>query len=438
MLVLVAATAFFVAVEFSLVAVDRSEVELAAAEGDRRAVLVAGALRRLSFHLSGVQLGITVCSVGIGVLAQPNIATLLQGPLDAVVGSRRSEAVSVVLALLIATVVQMLVGELIPKAIAVGRPLGTARFLAPAERVYSGFFRPVIVLFGSAADSVVRLFGVEPKEELSQVRSRHELAKLVESSGAEGTLGAAEVELLTRTFRFRDKTVAEVLTPRTAVEALSIDDRGADLRQRSIDTGFSRFVLAGADLDDVVGIVHVKSLFDLPPEERDEVPLSRLSTEALMVPESRQLDSMLVEMRATATYLAVVLDEYGGTAGIVTLEDLLEEIVGEIDDEHDLATGRASVWSWGGTSVLSGRLNLDEVFDSTGLRLPDGDGDFETLAGFVLAQLGRIPEVGDGFTFEDWTFEVLEMDRHRVATVRLVEPLRPERRSADRDGGDSA
>jgi CBS domain containing-hemolysin-like protein len=419
----VALTAFFVAVEFSLVAVDRSQVELAAAEGDRRAGLVARAVRKLSFHLSGVQLGITVCSVGIGVLAQPKIAYLLESPLSSVVGDEHADTVAVVVALFVATVVQMLVGELIPKAIAVARPLPTARFLAPAERAYSSVFRPVIVLFAGAADAVVRLLGVEPKEELSQVRSRHELAKLVESSGAEGRLEPAEVELLTKTFRFREKDVADALTPRTAVVALPIGATGAEMREKSVETGFSRFVLYGNDLDDVVGLVHVKSLFDLPPEERDDVPVADLRTDVLIVPESRALDSLLVEMRATATYLAVVLDEYGGTAGIITLEDLLEEIVGEIDDEHDPTAGRAPVWSWSGTSVVAGRLTLDEVFDATGMRIPDGDGDYETLAGFVLAQLGRIPDVGDGFTYEGWTFEVLEMDRNRVATVRMIEPL---------------
>lgn len=417
---LVAATAFFVAVEFSLVAVDRSEVELAAATGDRRALMVSSALKRLSFHLSGVQLGITVCSVGLGMLAEPSIASLLAGPVGSVVGERRSETVSVILALLLATIVQMLVGELVPKAIAVGRPMGTARFLAPAERLYSGFFRPVIVLFSRAADAIVRRLGIEPTEELSQVRSRQELAKLVEASGVSGTLEPEEAALLSKTFRFRDKTVAEALTPRTSVAALSIEQRGSDLRQRSIETGFSRFLLYGTDLDDVVGFVHVKSLFDIEPTGRDDVLLAELRSDVIAVPESRVLDDLLLEMRAKAAYLAVVLDEYGGTAGIITLEDMLEEIVGEIDDEHDRSTGRASVWRWGGTSVLAGRLNLDEVADATGLELPDGE--YETLAGFVLAQLGRIPAVGDDFVFEDWSFEVLEMDRHRVATVRIIEP----------------
>jgi CBS domain containing-hemolysin-like protein len=434
-LVLVAATAFFVAVEFSLVAVDRSEVELAAADGDRRSALVAGSLKRLSFHLSGVQLGITVCSVGIGVLAEPNVARLLRSPVESVVGKQQSETVSVILALLIATIVQMLVGELIPKAIAVGRPLGTARFLAPAERVYSGLFRPVIVLFGGAADVLVRRLGVEPTEELSQVRSRHELAKLVESSGVEGSLQPAEVELLTRTFRFRDKVVADALTPRTAVVALSVHDRGADLRERSIETGFSRFVLYDADLDDVVGLVHVKALFDVEPERRDDVPLAELRTDVLVVPELRQLDGLLLEMRASAVYLAVVLDEYGGTAGIITLEDLLEEIVGEIDDEHDRSAGRAAVWSWGGTSILAGRLSLDEVYDSIKLRLPDGD--YETLAGFVLDQMGHIPEVGEGFMFDDWAFDIVEMDKHRVASIRLVEPMRAGPAPTDPKRGDA-
>lgn len=383
--------------------------------------MVASALRRLSFHLSGVQLGITVCSVGIGVLAEPNVARLLESPVGSVVGEDRSETVSVVVALFIATIVQMVVGELVPKAIAVARPLGTARFLAPAERIYAGVFRPVIVMFGGAADAFVRALGVEPTEELSQVRSRHELAKLVESSGVEGSLHPEEVELLTRTFRFREKVVAEALTPRTAVVALSVHDRGADLRERAAETGFSRFVLYDADLDDVVGFVHVKGLFGVDPDQRDDVSLAELRTDVLMVPESRPLDGLMIEMRASAVYLAVVLDEYGGTAGIITLEDLLEEIVGEIDDEHDRASGTATVRSVGGTSVLDGRLGLDEVYDAVKLRLPDGE--YETLAGFVLDRLGHIPDVGEGVVFDGWSIDVLEMDRHRVSTLRVIEPV---------------
>ena len=418
---LIAATAFFVAVEFSLVAVDRSEAELKAAEGDRRSGLVAASLRRLSFHLSGVQLGITVCSVGLGVLAGPNIATLLRGPVGSVFGEARSQAISVALALLLATVVQMLLGELIPKAVAVARPLGTARFLAPVERVYSGCFRPIIVLFGAAADRIVRLFGVEPAEELTHVRSRHDLAKLVEASGAEGTLAAAEVDLLSRTFRFREKTVAEVLTPRTAIEALHRDATGGELIDLSVATGHSRFLVYGADLDDVIGLVNVKSLFEYGPVERERVRVSELCSEAVMVPESQSLGRLLVDMRRDATALVVVLDEYGGTAGIATMEDLVEEIVGEIHDEYDVSSRSGGSWSRDGVSILAGRLNLEEVEEATGLTLPDGG--YETLAGFVLDRLGRIPTVGDGFEFQDWQFEVMQMDRKRVAAVRLTEPV---------------
>jgi CBS domain containing-hemolysin-like protein len=402
------------------VAVDRASVELEAANGDRRSSLVVSSLKRLSFALSGVQLGITVCSVSLGFIAEPAVASALATPLAALVGEKRSGSVSIVLALAIATAVQMVVGELIPKAIAVGRPLGTAKFLAPVLRIYSAAFRPVIVVFGSAADRIVRLLGIEPAEELLQVRSRGELQRLVTTSGAEGTLEPDEVELLTKTFRFGEKSVAEILTPRIDMVTIGADATTADLRSLMADSGHSRFPVEGVDADDIIGVVHVKSLFDLSAESRANSPISPLITEVTAVPESRRLDDLLLEMREQRLYLVVVIDEYGGTAGIVTLEDLLEEIVGEIDDEHDGRRTRRAVARWGGSFVLNGGMNRDEVLDGCGFAVPEGE--FETLAGFVLEQLGRIPEEGDAFEFDDWLFEVFEMDERRVSAVRVVAP----------------
>jgi len=419
-LVLVAANAFFVAVEFSLVAADRTQVELDAARGDRRATLVARALSRLSFHLSGVQLGITLSSVILGFLAEPAVAKLLRPVLDGVLSPGAARTVSLALALAIATVVQMVVGELIPKAVAVARPSQTAKALAPANRLFAATFAPVIRLFDGAADRVVRRLGIEPREELSEVRSRSELVRLVADSAAGGSLQEPEARLLQRAFRFGEKSVVEVLTPRTDVVAVSTEETGADLLALSIETGYSRFPVTGRDLDDVVGVVLVKSLLDLPPGERAGALVEDLMDPPLVVPETRPLDDVLVEMRQGTGALAVVLDEYGGTAGIVTVEDLVEEIVGEIDDEHDIRSTPPTPLL-PGPRVVGGGLHSDELRELVGFELPEGD--YETLAGFLMVCLGRVAEEGDHVDHEGWGFDVVSMDRHRIESVRVSTPV---------------
>jgi CBS domain containing-hemolysin-like protein len=419
-LALIVANAFFVAAEFSLVAVDRTQVDLRAAEGSRPARVTAAVLRRLSFHLSGAQLGITVCSLGLGVLAEPAVAPLIEPLIEPLLGDRYTVAWSVVLALLVTTVVQMVAGELIPKGVAVSRPLRTALALAAPFRVFAVVFRPFIAVCDAAAAGLLRLVGMEPAEELSSVRSRDELHRLVRSSEEGGTLVQQAADLLDRSFRFGGKTAADAMTPRPAVQALSIEGTTGDLLAASADTGLSRFPVHRGELDDIEGVVHVKDVLGLPPERRSDEPLAALLRPVLMVPETRDLASLMVELQDEAGQFAVVLDEYAGVAGIITLEDLVEEIVGEIADEHDPQMTVPPVRTWAGAHLLSGRLHHDEVEHACGLDLPGGD--FETLAGFVLDRLGRIPEVGDGFTHEGWSVEVAEMAHHRVATVRLVAP----------------
>ena len=277
------------AVEFALVAVDRTEVELAAAGGDRRAALVARGLRSLSFHLSGVQLGITVSSVVLGFVAEPTVATVLRDPIRSLVGSAHARVVSVVVALMIATVAQMVVGELVPKAVAVSRPIPVARFLAPAMTWYMRLFAPLIRLFGGLADRAVRALGIEPREELSTVRSRPELMRLVRTSETEGTLEKAEATLMHRAFRFGDKVAADALTPRTELVSIDVDALGAELLDRSIATGLSRFPVTSGDVDHIVGVVHVKALLDLPFEARATAAVGELMVDPYVVPEQRDI-----------------------------------------------------------------------------------------------------------------------------------------------------
>ena len=418
-LVLILANGLFVAAEFALVAVDRSQVAVEVGRGSRSARLVESILHRLSFSLSGAQLGITLCSLGLGVLSEPVVAPVFEplfGPLD----PAAAVTASVVTALLFTTVVQMVVGELIPKGVAVARPLPTALAMAAPFGFFVTVFRPVIVVCNAAADGLLRLVGVEPAEELSTVRSRDELHRLVQTSQEGGTLVVQAADLLDRSFRFRQKTAADALTPRPEVRALPIDGDSGDLLDVSESTGLSRFPVVDGDLDQIVGVVHVKDVLGIESQRRRRAPLRELLRPVVMVPESSELGDLLVQLQDESGQFAVVLDEYGATAGIITLEDLVEEIVGDISDEHDLAVSQPLVRRWQGAHLLSGRLHPDEGVEACGFTVPEGP--YETLAGFVLDRLGSIPDVGDGFTQHGWSVEVSEMDGRRVAVVRLVAP----------------
>jgi CBS domain containing-hemolysin-like protein len=412
-----------VAAEFALVAVDRDRVEaLAAGSGRdaRRARRAAAALARLSFNLSGAQLGITITSLVLGFVAEPTIARALEAPLGVVVPDGARGVVSIVLALGIATVTQMLIGELVPKGLAIAMPLPTSLALAGPLRIYGLVFGPLIHFLNGAADATVRRFGIQPADDLRSVRSLDELELLIQSSGEEGTLDADAADLLARTIRFGQLTAAGTLVPRLAMVTLPLDGTVADLARAAIQTGHSRFPVVGADLDDVVGVAHAKDALLVPAEQRATTPVTALSRPPLFIPEGRDLESLLTEMRASGIPLAIVVDEYGGVAGLVTLEDLLEEIVGDIADEYDPVDPDLTASPVSGSSVVGGSLHLDEVTDVVGLALPSGP--YETIAGFILDRLGHLAAPGERVLHEGWTLEVLEVDRHRIASVRVTAP----------------
>jgi CBS domain containing-hemolysin-like protein len=410
----------FVASEFALVAVDRSRVDHDAEAGSRRAKLVRSLLRRLSFQLAGAQLGITVTSLIVGLLAEPVIGQLLEPVLEPLVGERAVHGVSLALAFVIATVVQMVAAELVPKGLAIARPDRMSRVLAPFIAVYGTVFGPVIRLLNGAANWTVRRLGMEPREELSEVRTLSELELVITASGEEGTLAGSASTLLTRSIRFGSKTAADALVPRPDVVSIGLDESAADLVGLSARTGFSRFPVRGADIDDVRGTVHVRTVHALARAQRASTSIAALMEEPVVVPETRGLEDVLLDMQHSRQHLAIVVDEYGGTAGIVTLEDVVEEIVGEIDDEYDARRQTQVRLTGTGERVLAGGLHPDEVREACGFELPEGH--YETLAGFVLDELGHIPIAGERFEHDGWAFEVRAMDRHRIAEIAVKAP----------------
>ena len=416
---LIAVNAFFVADEFALVALDQVKIEQLAADGSRRARRVQRLLDRLSFHLSAAQLGITISSLALGFVAEPTVARLLEPLLESVFGTSSATGLSVVLALALATFFQVLLGEIVPKFLAIARPERTAMLLGGAIAAWGVVVKPFVALLNGAANAIVRWIGIEPREHLDHTPSLEELRAMIESSAKEGTLDAEDVDLLTRSIRFSEKNAADALVPRVEVEALDADATVAELVDRSLQSGFSRFLVVGESLDDVQGIVHVKSVYSLPVDARDSTPVSTLMTDVFAVPETRELEHLFEDLRTDRQHMAVVVDEHGGTAGVITLEDLLEEIVGEIDDEYDVAAEATRV-EQRGSFVVSAGLHPDEVAEATGFEMPDGP--YETLAGFVLDRTGRIPRPGEIVTHDGWRIEVVAMARHRVVTVRVVAP----------------
>jgi CBS domain containing-hemolysin-like protein len=419
-------TAISVASEFALTALERSQVDAHVAEvGDRRARAVQRAHRGLSFQLSGSQLGITVTTLVTGYIAEPAIASLFRPGLEAMGFSPGLAAgTATVLSLLLATTLSMVFGELVPKNLAIADPLRTARAVVWLQSGFAHAFRWLINGLNSAANSVVRRLGVEPAEELRSARSARELSSLVRSSAEHGTLDAGTATLLDRSLRFTDRVAEDLMTPRVRVESLDADATVADMIALARRSGFSRFPVHNSDPDAVLGVVHVKQAFGIDPAHRGSAKVGELVQEVPTVPGSLDGDELLTRLRSSGLQLAVVVDEYGGTAGIVTLEDLVEEIVGDVRDEHDRAE-QSRVRPLGRDSwVVSGLLRGDEVADATGFQMPVGA--YETLAGLVLTRLGRIPDVGEEVTVDGWQLTVLRRDRNRIAELRLARPVAEE------------
>ncbi|SEQ70218.1 hemolysin family protein [Microlunatus flavus] len=420
-LVLTVGTGFFVASEFALVNLDRNDLEARQARGEKGLGLTINALKITSTHLSGAQLGITLTTLLTGFTMEPAISRLLAAPLRALgLPSGSVPLVGTIVGVGVATLLSMVLGELVPKNFALALPVRTARVVIGFQTVFTMVFRPLIALFNGTANRIIRALGVEPKEELSGARSAEELSSLVRRSALEGLLDADHATLLSRTLRFSEHSAEDVMTPRVRMVKVRLDDSAADVVALAQRSGFSRFPVIGEDADDVHGVVHVKQAFAVPAPSRGDVRAADLAAEPLFVPRSMGVDTLLGLLRRGGYQIAVVTDEYGGTDGLVTLEDLVEELVGDLRDEHD-RTGTGLVRD-GRAIVFDATLRPDELLERTAIKVP-ADDEYETVAGFVTDALDRIPEVGDEVDLDQGVLRVERVDGHRVERLRFTPTL---------------
>ncbi|MFI7385838.1 hemolysin family protein [Streptomyces sp. NPDC049813] len=418
---LILANGFFVAAEFGLVTVERQDAQQAADAGDKRARTVVAALKELSFQLSGTQLGITITSLVVGMLAEPALAELLRGPFTAVgIPEGAARGIAVVVGMLLAAAVQMVVGELVPKNWAVSRPLQVARFVAGPQHTFARLFRPVIALLNTVANRLVRLLGVEPADELASARTPGELVSLARHSAQAGALEQDTADLFVRTLSLGELTAQHVMTPRVKVSALQASATAEDVVNLTRATGLSRFPVYRERIDEVIGMVHLKDALAVSAHERLRTPVVRIAQAPLLVPETLPVQPLLARLRSEQP-IAVVVDEYGGTAGVVTLEDIVEELVGEVRDEHD----RLGLPELAAAPPEEGRPAWDadgscrvDVLRRIGLDVPEGP--YETVAGLVADLLGRIPAPGDRAELPGWRLAVRQVDHYRAARVRIV------------------
>ncbi|MER0424298.1 hemolysin family protein [Streptomyces microflavus] len=424
-LLLCVACGAFVAAEFSLTTVERGELERAVERGERGSASALKAVRSLTFQLSGAQLGITVTNLVIGMLSEPSIAKLIRGPVEAAgLPPAAASTLALVIGTALSTVVLMVIGELVPKNWAISSPVAVAKAVATPQRVFTAVFRPFISHLNNTANRIVRLFGLEPTEELASARSPQELVALAQHSAKEGALEADTAELFVRTLNLAELTAENVMTPRVQVTALDMRATAEDVANATRATGLSRFPVYRGSLDSVVGVAHIKDVLAIPADQRPRKRVSEMLREPLLVPETLTVDRLLDQLSGKLA-MAVVIDEYGGTAGVVTLEDIVEEVVGEVRDEHDPhetpdlaaagedADGR-TLWS------ADGAARTDQL-SRIGLRVPEGP--YETLAGLIAAELGRIPTVDDTVELTGWRIDVVDATGRRAARALLHAPL---------------
>jgi CBS domain containing-hemolysin-like protein len=412
------ATGIFVASEFSLVNLERNDLESRATRGEKNLGPSIRALRKTSTHLSGAQLGITLTTMLTGFLAEPALTSLLAPTIVSLgISEGAVEPVALAVGMFIATLFSTLIGELVPKKMALTHPLATNKFVVRFQLVFTWLTGWMIVALNAVGNAIVRLFGIEPKEELSSSRTAEELSSLVRRSAMMGALDAQTATLLTKTLALSQLTAADVMTPRPRMHTVDREQTVADVVALTNKTGHSRFPVIDGDSDSVIGIAHVKQAAAVPREKRAEVPVGAITIDAIRVPETVGLEALMVELRAKGLQLAIVVDEYGGTAGLVTLEDLVEELVGELADEHDRA--KVGIVRGVNESVLFPGMTRPDELAEMAIKVPDR-GAYETVGGYIMSELGRIPERGDEIRIENGVLRVERMDGRRVDRVRFT------------------
>ncbi|HZF66591.1 MAG TPA: hemolysin family protein [Gemmatirosa sp.] len=423
--VLVLLNGFFVAAEFALVAARRSRIDQMVAEGDAKARTVQHAQHELDRYISGTQLGITLASLALGWIGEPALASLVDrgiaaagfGPRAApgLVSVAAHSGAAIAVAFAIITFLHIVLGELAPKSLALAAPEAVSRHIARPLIWFSKVGSPFIAVLNGSANWLLRRFNVRPVGEGEHVHSPEELRLIVMQARAHGTLDESDSAMLAGVFDFHEKRAVDVMRPRTDVSALDVESTEAEVWQVLRSERYSRYPVYRETLDDVVGVFLAKDLWLREPDDVRPFHLLDYVREPLYVPSTRPAERVLDDLRRTRAHLAVVLDEYGGTAGIITMEDLVEEVIGDINDEYDQREREA--FEQDGVLELAGAMSLVDVRSDYHLPIPEGD--WTTLGGYTFSAIGRLPRVGDRAAFPGGELEVVAMDARRVAAVRV-------------------
>lgn len=413
-LALLAANGLFVAAEFALLAARRSRMEQLAAAGSSRAGAAVASLRELSVTLAGAQLGITMASLGLGVVAEPLVAGFFEHLLADYSPLPEPVAVSLgfVIGLAIVVFLHMVVGEMAPKSWAIADPEKSSLLLARPFRWFVALFRPVIILLNNMANGLVRLLGVEPREELAVAHAPSDLLMVLRESAKEGMIGGEDHELLSRALELSGLDAESVMVPRRDVVSVPEEASRGEVLDVARRTGRSRLPVHAGDLDQVVGVVTVKDVLLSGLEE----PVSQVARPALVVPDSRAIEDVLLDMRSQRQHIAMVVDEYGSVSGLVALEDIVEELIGDFDDETDRISRRLRRRG-DGQILVAGTLRPHELAERTGLALPEGP--YETVAGFIEHRIGAVPTNGSTVRTAGMTLTVTGMSGYRVTEVKV-------------------
>lgn len=417
--VLVLINGFFVAAEFALVSVRRTRIDQLAEEGNKTAQATQKALLNLDLYIAATQLGITMASLGIGFVAEPAIEHLLEPLLhDTALLESQKKAIAFGVAFAISTVLHIVFGELAPKSWALQRPEQVSLMVTRPLLAFALVFQWAIRGLNALGNGVVRMFGLKGVAGHHTAYSEEEIRMIVSASSQEGVLEDSEKELVYNVFDLSDTTVREVMRPR--IDMVTVDS-AAPLRrllELNAEHGYSRVPVYQDTADNIVGIAHTSDVLR-HLEELDHLTISDVMRPVYFVPEAMKIKDLLAKMRTKKSHMSIVVDEFGGTMGLVTLEDAIEEIVGEIYDETDEEEEQSIIVIAEGIYLMDASLTIHEVEERLGSNLVDGEAEYDTLAGFMTSHFGDIPEEGQSFTHEGWAFTVVEADQRRVARVRV-------------------